>query len=286
MRDDGGSSPDIDITRRDLGLAYGESAPSLWKAPNVDGTWAERYARHWSPVIRPMGQRLVGQLPIAKADCVLDLGTGDGQLLPDLAEAAPEAVVAAVDRNQDLLAIAAGRIIARVACMEAPHLGFASGTFDAAVAAFVLFQMPEPDKALTEIARVMRQGGLLGTATWGGGGWLPGGAIWDDELDAAGIAVGTPPAKGFEDLVDTPAKMEALLEGAGFRTVRVWIERFERAYRLDELVTIRLAMDERLRSLEAKARRAITQRVRDRLSASGPDELTYQPDVVYAVARR
>jgi protein-L-isoaspartate O-methyltransferase len=39
---------------------------------------ATEYARLWSPVIRPMGQRLVQVMPLAEAASVLDIGTGVG----------------------------------------------------------------------------------------------------------------------------------------------------------------------------------------------------------------
>jgi protein-L-isoaspartate O-methyltransferase len=40
--------------------------------------FANEYARLWSPVIRPMGQRLVQVMPLAEAASVLDIGTGVG----------------------------------------------------------------------------------------------------------------------------------------------------------------------------------------------------------------
>ena len=64
------------------------------------------YARHWSPVIRPMALRLLPALPLRSAGRVLDVGADTGAILADLEESAPEAMVIGVDRAEGMLRVA------------------------------------------------------------------------------------------------------------------------------------------------------------------------------------
>jgi trans-aconitate methyltransferase len=61
------------------------------------------YARHWSPVIRPMALPLLPARPLKTAARVLDIGAGTGALLGDLKDAAPDATVIGVDRAEGML---------------------------------------------------------------------------------------------------------------------------------------------------------------------------------------
>jgi SAM-dependent methyltransferase len=67
---------------------------------------AEAYDRFWSPVIRPAGERLIGQLPIQAASSIIDVGTGAGALLPAIRRAAPSATILGVDRSDGMLRLA------------------------------------------------------------------------------------------------------------------------------------------------------------------------------------
>jgi ubiquinone/menaquinone biosynthesis C-methylase UbiE len=57
--------------------------------------------------------------------------------------------------------VAATRPDAQVLDATAAHLPFSDASFDTAVVTFVLCSVPDPDAALTEIARVLRPGGRL-----------------------------------------------------------------------------------------------------------------------------
>ncbi len=63
---------------------------------------AEAYDRLWSPVIRPLGERLISRLRLSDAKRVLDVGTGAGALLPAIQRAAPEATVFGMRRVENL----------------------------------------------------------------------------------------------------------------------------------------------------------------------------------------
>jgi len=127
-------------------------------------------------VLRPHAVRLLDALPLADARRVLDLGTGVGALLPDIARAAPRASLFGIDIAPGMLALAPKAV--PVAAMDAGSLAFRPGTFDAVLMVFVLFLLPEPIVALTEVRRALRAGGVLGIATWAGEPIFPALEIW------------------------------------------------------------------------------------------------------------
>lgn len=98
---------------------------------------------------------------------VLDIGCGSGRLAPILTEARQ---VVGVDIAAEALARAglrhAGIPGFAFARMDAARLGFADGSFDAAVMLDLLDLLPDPAAALAEAARVLAPGGqLLASAT-------------------------------------------------------------------------------------------------------------------------
>ena len=68
---------------------------------------ADAYEALWSPIIRPVGERLIARLPLSSTTrSVVDIGTGAGALLPAIKRAAPSAVIVGVDRSQGMLRLA------------------------------------------------------------------------------------------------------------------------------------------------------------------------------------
>jgi SAM-dependent methyltransferase len=94
---------------------------------------------------------------------VLEVGPGPGELAERIA-AELGADVLAIDVSPRMVELTRARgIDARVGDVQA--LPFADASFDLVVAAWVLFHPSDLDRALSEIARVLRPGGRLTAAT-------------------------------------------------------------------------------------------------------------------------
>src|SRR5262249_15362445 len=79
------------------------------------------------------------------------------------------ATVVAIDPSDEQLAFARTRPGTKMAKFEvgdAHRLSFDDGTFDAAIMALVLAFLPDPAKAVAEMARVVRPGGWVGSYMW------------------------------------------------------------------------------------------------------------------------
>jgi ubiquinone/menaquinone biosynthesis C-methylase UbiE len=249
---------------------------------------AEAYERFWSPVIRPAGERLISQLPIQAASSIIDVGTGAGALLPAIRRAAPSATILGVDRSDGMLRLARERHPGWLALMDVQKLALPDNRFDAAVAAFVLFHLPKPELCLGEVHRVLKPGGIIGTVTWGEERTPTAGAVWDEELEAAGAHVIELPAVDNRECCDSDEKVTALFEQTGFLVTRVWSESIEYRWRLDDYFEYQMRFTSRLRllSLDERDREACLRRIRKRLSGTDDERYRYSGEVVMATARK
>lgn len=93
---------------------------------------------------------------------VLEVGCGPGEAAAKIAE--PGAEVEAIDISQRMVELACARgVSARVGDVQ--ELPFEDEGFDAALAAWMLYHVPDVGRGLAELARVLRPGGRLVAVT-------------------------------------------------------------------------------------------------------------------------
>ncbi len=113
---------------------------------------------------RHIADDLVAELP-QNAE-VLDVGTGPGVLLVELARRRADLRLVGVDLSADMVA-AATRNIAEFADRASARVGdvvelpFDDGSFDVVVSSLSMHHWDHPDAAVPELARVLRAGGRL-----------------------------------------------------------------------------------------------------------------------------
>lgn len=95
---------------------------------------------------------------------VLDIGTGPGRLLHEIAARRADLVLGGVDLSADMVALAtasAGDWSSRITVADVADLPHADDSVDVAVSTLSMHEWPDRVRALGELARVLRPGGVL-----------------------------------------------------------------------------------------------------------------------------
>ena len=148
-----------------------DSLLAVQAAPQPQALFAEsdayeRFMGRWSRRLAPL---LVKFAAVDVQDSVLDVGSGTGALAFALAEALPAVRVTGVDPSTAYVRYAQTRTSGdrvRFQVGDAQALDIPSATFDKTLALLVMNIIPDSAKALREMLRVTRPGGVVAAAVW------------------------------------------------------------------------------------------------------------------------
>lgn len=180
-----------------------------------DGGSYERMMGRWS---RLAGREFLDWVAPPGGLKWLDVGCGNGAFTELLMETCAPASVHGVDPSSEQLTYARQRNgLNKVEFVsgDAMSLPFATGSFDAAVMALVIFFVPEPARGVAEMARVVKPGGLVCAYAWDSTrGGFPLEAV-HDEMKALGVEPNHPPSPQAARIEN----LRALWREAGIRDV-------------------------------------------------------------------
>lgn len=151
----------------------------------------QRFMGRWSSLLAP---ELIRFAELRDGEYVLDVGSGTGAIASTLRDMFPHSRVEGIDPSEAFVHYATatvgdagGRV--RFQTGDAQNIGFPDATFDAALSSLVLNFVPDSARAIREMIRVTKPGGVFAADVWdlGAGGMEMLRVFWDEAgaLDAA-----------------------------------------------------------------------------------------------------
>ncbi|MBS1604015.1 MAG: class I SAM-dependent methyltransferase, partial [Bacteroidetes bacterium] len=121
-------------------------------------------------LFEPYAADLVSRIDFTKANHVLELACGSGRLSSHIVQQLPlTARFTATDLSEDMLSVARTKVLSdRITWSRADmmQLSFDDRSQDLILCQFALMLVPDHQKALSEIYRVLNPGGQLLFSTW------------------------------------------------------------------------------------------------------------------------
>lgn len=191
------------------------------------------YVGRWSRLVAPL---FIDWLGAPGAGRWLDVGCGTGALTLAILRHAKPAAVTGLDPARDYLAAAqadpAMRGV-RFLVGSAHDLPFPDGSFDMAVIGLSLAAIPDPQRAVDELRRVLRPGGIAATYVWDFAGRMEVlRHFWDAAIALDPAAQRRDP--GHQIACANPAALAALFGNGGLDAVTTealdancWFEDFD-----------------------------------------------------------
>jgi SAM-dependent methyltransferase len=130
----------------------------------------ERQMGRWSRQLAPLLIEFVG---VREGDQILDAGCGTGSVSRAIAELTKAAKIIGIDASKGFIEYAQARNSDPRVSFElgdAQKLSFPDSIFDKCLSLLVVNHIPDTPKAVTEMRRVTKPGGVIATAMWDGTG--------------------------------------------------------------------------------------------------------------------
>ena len=150
----------------------------------LDATAYEQLMGRWSKKLAPLFIDFAG---LAGGERIVDVGCGAGSLTFALARTADLREIVAIDYSAVFVEEAIRRNSdprVKIRQADACNLPFEDGAFDRSLALLVLHFVPDAGKAVAEMRRVVRKGGVVAAAVWDHLGGMPGMRMMVDTVAA------------------------------------------------------------------------------------------------------
>jgi SAM-dependent methyltransferase len=246
----------------------------------------ERFMGRWSQLLAPA---LITFADVRERDAVLDVGSGTGSLARAIAARFPSARVTGVDPASDYVSYATQKLGSdhlRFEVGDARQLEHSNAAFDKVLSSLSLNFVPNSARALREMIRVTKQGGVVAAAVWDyAGGMQMLRVFWDE---ARGIDSEVAP----RDESNTPLCREGALAS-------LWREEGLQGVQATQLTVVLqfASFDDYwapfllgqgpagayVASLSRAQQVELAQRLRKRLIGDGPDQAIEMPSRAWAV---
>jgi ubiquinone/menaquinone biosynthesis C-methylase UbiE len=186
----------------------------------ASGDAYEPYVGRWS---RLVAREFVSWLDVPSHKDWLDVGSGTGALCEVILTNASPRQVTGIDPSEGFVAFARGKVTDQRASFQigdAQNLPIANSSFDATVAGLVINFIPDQAKAVSEMKRTTRRGGIVGAYVWDYADQMQMmRCFWDAAVALDPNAASLDEGRRF--LVCHPEPLAALFRNAGFNEVTI-----------------------------------------------------------------
>ena len=180
-----------------------------------DGAAYEEMMGKWS---RIAGDVFLDWLALPAGLRFVDIGCGNGAFTELLVQRCAPAEAHGVDPAPAQIAFARGRPGAHLAQFhegDAMALPFPDDKFDVATMALVIFFVPQPERGVAEMARVVKPGGIVSSYAWD----VPGGGFPMEPIRAQMREMGLTPMGPPREDASRMDVLEELWAGAGLEQI-------------------------------------------------------------------
>jgi ubiquinone/menaquinone biosynthesis C-methylase UbiE len=179
----------------------------------------ERQMGRWSRQLAPLLIEFAG---VDVGERVLDAGCGTGSLSMAMARLTAAGSIVGIDASKGFIEYARAQNSdprVRFELDDAQNLSYPDASFDRCLSLLVVNHIPDTPKALTEICRVTKPGGVVATAMWDG----TGGNEFNDRMWKVAVTIdaSVTPAAKRAGTYSSPAALTALWHDSGLVDVDV-----------------------------------------------------------------